>query len=212
MEDIVIVGAGGHGKEVAFLINKLPDYNLIGFYDDNRVGDIICNVPVVSKVSALKAVTSPINVVLGIAKPIIKQEVVKKLSLNSNITFPNLIDPRADLGINIILGRGNVVMTNTTFTADIILGDFNMLNIGSTIGHDVKIGSYNSIYPSVNISGCVTISNGSELGVGAKVIQGIEIGDSVIVGAGSVVIKDVKNYEKVVGVPAKKIGGLKNEA
>ncbi|WP_348921978.1 NeuD/PglB/VioB family sugar acetyltransferase [Enterococcus rotai] len=211
MKDIVIVGAGGHGKEVAFLINKLPDYNLIGFYDDDKVGEIICNVPVISKISELKAMTSPISVVLGIAKPRIKQEIVKTLILNSNIIFPNLIDPRAELGINIVLGIGNVIMTNTTFTADINLGDFNMLNIGSTVGHDVKIGSYNSIYPSVNISGGVTIFDGSELGVGAKVIQGIEIGESAIVGAGSVVIKDVKNYEKVVGVPAKKIGGLKNE-
>ena len=31
---IVIVGAGGLGKEIACLINDLLDFELVGFYDD----------------------------------------------------------------------------------------------------------------------------------------------------------------------------------
>ena len=39
MNDIAIFGAGGLGKEVACLVNKIneqePTWNMIGFFDDN---------------------------------------------------------------------------------------------------------------------------------------------------------------------------------
>ena len=39
MKDIAIFGAGGLGKEVACLVNKIneqePTWNMIGFFDDN---------------------------------------------------------------------------------------------------------------------------------------------------------------------------------
>ncbi|MEI5993369.1 acetyltransferase [Candidatus Enterococcus mansonii] len=212
MENIVIIGAGGHGKEIAFLIKRLSQYNLVGFYDDSKIGQVVCNVPVISNIDQLELANSPVNAVLGIAEPKIKEQIIKRLSRNSNIRFPNLIDPKAELGINIELGIGNVVMTNATFTADIKVGNFNMFNIGSTVGHDVEIGSYNSIYPSVNLSGGTILSNKAELGVGTKVIQGITIGEGAIIGAGSVVINNIDKHEKVVGVPAKRIGEVKNES
>jgi len=39
MQDIVIVGAGGFGREVKMLIDQINEkentYNILGFYDDN---------------------------------------------------------------------------------------------------------------------------------------------------------------------------------
>ena len=40
MNDIAILGAGGFGREIACLIDKInqnkPQWNLIGFFDDNN--------------------------------------------------------------------------------------------------------------------------------------------------------------------------------
>jgi acetyltransferase-like isoleucine patch superfamily enzyme len=44
------------------------------------------------------------------------------------------------------------------------------------------------------------------IGHGAQVFPGVTIGEGAVVAAGAIVTKDVKSYEIVAGVPAKKIG------
>ena len=42
MEDIALIGAGGHCKVIIDLINSLGNYNIVGIYDDNKKGKF-CN-------------------------------------------------------------------------------------------------------------------------------------------------------------------------
>lgn len=57
----------------------------------------------------------------------------------------------------------------------------------------------------------VIIGNDVWIGYGVKILEGIKIGDGAIIGACSLVTKDVKSYEIVGGIPAKKIGDRFNE-
>ena len=52
----------------------------------------------------------------------------------------------------------------------------------------------------------VRIGAGADIGVNATILPGITVGSGAIVGAGAVVTKDVPQFAKVVGVPAKVIG------
>lgn len=203
---IIIVGAGGFAKEIAFLISRLPQYELLGFVDDNlTLPSIILGKPVLGTIVDLMNYSEKTSIAIGIANPTIKQNLYHKLKSNPNLVFPTLVDPAALVGLQVETGIGNVLMPNTTFTADISIGNFNMINIGSTIGHDSIIGNFNAIYPGVNISGMVRVGDDNEIGVGTKIIQNIKIGDNNIIGAGSVVIRDIANRKKSVGVPTKVI-------
>lgn len=204
---IVIVGAGGFAKEVAFLLSRIPKYDLLGFVDDNylKLPKDILGKPVLGPISKLLSYNFEINVAIGIANPKLKKKVYEELMENPYLGFPNLIDPTALIGLDVKLGIGNIIMANTTYTADITIENFNMINIGSTIGHDTTLGNYNAIYPSVNISGNVTLGNENEIGVGTKIIQDILIGDRNIIGAGTVVIRNIESQTKNVGIPAKLI-------
>lgn len=201
----IIVGAGGFGKEIAFLLQSFPEYELIGFVDDesNIHGDKVVGKPVLGNIKSLMNIDKKTAVFMGITSPRIKEKIYQTLKGNTNLIFPNLIAPSALIGINIHLGIGNILMPYTSYTADIVLGNFNMINISSTIGHDAKIGDYNSIFPSVNLSGKVTLGDKNQIGVGTKIIQNIAIGNGNIIGAGSVVIRDIENHTKNVGVPAR---------
>jgi len=201
--EIIIVGAGGFGKEVAFLIKELSDYNLLGFVDDSidKLPDSICNKPVLGKIDYLDSYSKKIHIVIAIASPEIREKIYLKLSKNTNILFPNLVSNRALLGFDISIGIGNILMPYTTYTADINIGNFNMINIHSTIGHDVTLGDFNSIFPNVNISGNNTIGNKNQIGVATKTIQDISIGDETIIGAGSTIVRDIKSKTKNVGTP-----------
>jgi sugar O-acyltransferase (sialic acid O-acetyltransferase NeuD family) len=206
MEDLVIVGAGGFAKEIAFLVRNSTQFNLIGFLDDSiPQGTEVVGKKILGSVSSLNSWSKPLNVAIGIASPLVKKRIYCMLKTNNKLNFPNLIAETAEIGINVNLGIGNILMANTTFTADIEVGNFNMINISSTIGHDTQIGNYNAIFPAVNISGNVTVGNFTEIGVGSKIIQSILIADNSIIGAGSTVIRNIEKNTKNVGVPTRVI-------
>lgn len=207
MKNIYIVGASGFGREVAWLIEELEEWNVIGFIDDNNglQNTLINDIPVVGGVSFLNTINGEVNVVIAVGNPVIRKKIVEQLSSNSNIMYPNIIAKDVRVSKHIDLGIGNIICSGTILTINIKLGDFNHINLSCTVGHDVVMNNYITVYPSVNISGNVTIGNYCELGTGTKIIQGIEITENVIIGAGSVVVKDIIENGIYVGVPVRKI-------
>lgn len=211
MKDIVIAGAGGFGREVKFIIDRInkvqSTFNLLGFYDDNTdLPDTINGIPLLGTTEDLLNYNKPINVVLGIGVPNIKKAIVNKLSKSDFITFPTLIDPNAIIGDdNIQIKEGTIICAGVVVTCDIQIEKFVTLNLSCTVGHDTIIKDFSSFMPSVNISGEVLIEESVYVGTGAKIINQLEIGAETIVGAGAVVAKSLPEKCTAVGIPAKPI-------
>lgn len=212
MKNIAIFGAGGFGKEVACLINKLnekePVWNLIGFFDDGvESGTQISHFgKVLGGVDAVNAYNKPLAIVMAIGSSKTVRKIVKKIS-NSFIEYPNLIHPSFDVTDpeTFKIGKGNIIQRNCTATCDNELGDFNVLNGSVAIGHDTKIGSFNTFMPNTRISGEVVLGNYNFFGVGSIVLQQIKVGDDIRLGAGSVLMRKPKPGFLYMGNPAKKV-------
>ena len=210
MCDIVIIGAGGFGREVAWLIERIneetPKWHIVGWVDDGLEKGTLCGgYSVLGGIEYLENSKEPLSVVCAIGSARTRKNVMQKILKKENLNFPNLVDPKAILSSKINLGEGNIICAGNILTVDIQIGDFNIINLDCTIGHDVVLGSFNTIYPGVHVSGCVTLQDETELGTGSQIIQGISIGESVIVGAGSVVIRSIPRKSTAVGNPAKVI-------
>lgn len=210
MENIVIVGAGGFGREVRWLISRINDvqmqFNIIGFVDDGfEAGTMIDELPVLGGSDFLTNYQKEISVVIAIGSAKTRKSVAEKLMQNKNLVFPNLSDPSVVSSEKTIFGKGNIICAGTILTVDYEMKDFNIINLDCTIGHDVVLDSFVTIYPGVNVSGCVSIGNSSEIGTGTSIIQGITIGRESIIGAGSVVVKDIDGCGVYVGIPSKKL-------
>ena len=212
MKDIAIFGAGGFGKEVACLINRInekePTWNLIGFFDDNpeKKGKMVSHfAPCLGGLSELNAYREPIAIVMAMGNSNVIQRIVPQIE-NTNVWFPNLIHPNFTISDpeTLKMGRGNIIQGSCTVTCDVTIGDFNVLNGSVCFGHDVSVGSYNTFMPAVRISGEVRIGNSNFFGVGSIVLQQLKIGDAVRLGAGSVLMTKPKNGSLYIGVPAKK--------
>ena len=210
MQDIVIIGAGGFGREVKTIIdavNKVKKiYNFIGYYDDGiEKGTIINNFPVLGNLQDLNATDKEISVLLGIGDPTTKSKIIAKLS-SDKINFPTLIHPSVQISEDeVIISKGCIICGGTIITCNIVIGSFVTLNLMCTIGHDTIIDDFSSFMPSVNISGEVHIQEKVYVGTGAKIINQLTIGKSTIVGAGAVVSKSLPDYCTAVGIPAKPI-------
>lgn len=208
MKDIVIVGAGGYGREVQWLIERInlykEEWNFLGYVDDGiEKGKMIDDYPVLGGCDYLLNYEKEIYVTVAIGSAGARKSVVEKLGQKQNIRFPNLIDPSVLTSARYQCGVGNIICAGVILTVDYSIGDFNIINLDCTVGHDVKIASYVTIYPSVNISGCVSIEGMTEIGTGTNIIQGIHIGENTIIGAGSVVVRNIDGHCTAMGVPCR---------
>lgn len=210
MEKIVIVGAGGFGREVKMLIDQINlkehKYEFLGFYDDGfEKGTTINNNQVLGSIEDLANTSQELNVVVAIGSPEIKRKIVEKLT-SATIKFPTLIHPSVLIGDEFVsIGNGCIICAGTIITCNIEIKDFVILNLMCTVGHDTVINSFASFMPSVNISGEVVIHEGVYVGTGAKIINQLEIGRQTVVGAGAVVSKTLPEKCTAVGIPAKPI-------
>ncbi|WP_373687745.1 acetyltransferase [Clostridium tagluense] len=211
MKNIVICGAGGFGREVAWLIENInkvkKEWNIMGFVDNTPElkEKIINNYPVLGDESWFDGIWYPIYTVCAIGSSKGKRSWVERLSKNKNIQFATLIDPSVNISNVVQIGEGTIICAGTIVTVNIKIGNHVIINLDCTVGHDAVILDYCTINPSVNISGNVYISSMVEVGTGTNIIQGKSIGTNSIIGAGSVVTKNIPDYCTAVGIPAKPI-------
>ena len=206
-KDIYIIGASGFGREVAWLLEELSEWNIKGFIDDNESiqQEEINGINVIGTVDFLLERKEPTNVVIAIGNPKVRSVIYEKLKFNNNLLFPNIISKDVRISNTIKLGIGNIICSHSILTVNINIGNFNHINLDCTIGHDVIMNDFVTVYPSVNISGNVEIGSYCEIGTGTQIIQGKSIADNVIIGAGATIVKNVQENGVYVGVPVKKI-------
>jgi len=210
MDNIVILGAGGFGREVKMLIDQInaesKQYNVLGFYDDiTPKGTSINGLKVLGTVEDLNLASEPTLVSIAIGAPKIKKNIVGQLT-NPLLSFPKLIHPSVSLGISEeSIGKGAIICAGNIITVNITIGEFVILNLGCTLGHDTVIGNYCSFMPQSNIAGEVVLGEAVYGGMGVGIINQITVGNNVTLGAGSVVVKNIPSNCLAVGIPAKVI-------
>jgi len=207
MKKIVIIGAGGIGKEVTLIIDQInnfrPTWNVIGFLDDNpkNLGKVLNGHRVIGNVEFLNNLSSDIYVVVAIANYGIKKRIV--MNLKGKYKFATLIHPRVLIHNFMTVGDGTIIYEGAILTTDIKIGEHVIICPKCGIGHDSVVKDYVSLLWNVNISGGDTIEEGVLMGSGSTIIQNLSIGRGSIIGAGCVVIKDIPEYSTAVGIPAK---------
>ena len=209
MRALVIIGAGGHGREVLDVIEAInevrPTYEVLGFLAD-RDG---AHEPVVRRTSQIVGPSSLIDTIdadyiVAIGDPHVRAEIDSR-GIARGLVSPVLIHPDATVGSDVQFGSGSVVMAGARITTNFQCGRSLQVNVNATISHDARIGDYVTISPGCNISGNVELSDFVYLGTGCVIIPGIHIGARTVVGAGAVVINDLPSDVTAVGVPARPI-------
>jgi sugar O-acyltransferase (sialic acid O-acetyltransferase NeuD family) len=206
---VVIIGAGGHGREVAEILQHQArngdNLEVVGFVDDDQTlrGKKAGGLPVLGDWRWFEGVDrTEVGVICAVGSP----NICKLLTDRANglgLSLVSAISPQALISPSAHFGKGVTIFPNVVVNTEVKIADSCILNVNVTVSHDTMIGRYCNINPAVNLAGNVIVGEGCYVGMGAKVIQGISIGDWSVVGAGAVVVRDIPGSVTAVGVPAR---------
>lgn len=209
-ERVVIVGAGGFGREVLDIVEALnragASVTFLGFVDDGDVRDDLLTRRGVAWLGPSSMLpTLETGYVIGIGNGAIRRR-LDEAFLAGGCRPTRLIHPLASFGSDVRFGDGIIMAAGSRITTNIGLGRHVQLHVNSTVGHDSELHDYVSVYPGATISGNVVLERGVTIGTGANVLPGCRVGEGAYVGAGAVVTADVAPRSTVVGVPARPLG------
>jgi sugar O-acyltransferase (sialic acid O-acetyltransferase NeuD family) len=204
--NVVILGAGGHGRVVLDILRTAAVHHPVGFIDadTSRSGTDVDGVPVLG----------PVNMLAKLRRQDVRGAIVAigdnrvratyaELVLQSNLELINAIHPSAivsgtaKLGMNLMIAAGAIVST------DVHLAESVVVNTGAIVDHECRVGQAVHISPGVVLAGRVQVGEGAFIGIGARVTPCMKLGAHSTIGAGAVVIEDVLAHATVVGVPAR---------
>jgi sugar O-acyltransferase (sialic acid O-acetyltransferase NeuD family) len=210
MFDIVIVGAGGFGREVyqwAGPLFEKGNYRFKGFIDDN---------PDVGKSSeshmkVLGTIRSGKNqyeigerdrFIFAIGNIDIKKELIKILK-NHGAEFITFIHPTAIVADTVQIGEGGVVCPFALISDRAIISDFVMLNFYASCAHDTNIGKYSILSPYATMNGFSELEENVFLGTHATITSQVKVGANSKISANSAAMKNIPQNSFVFGVPGK---------
>ena len=206
--NLVIVGAGGHGRVVLDILRAAGQTRVAGFVDANPalIGRRIDGVPVIGGPELLPDLRSRDvqGVIVAIGDAGIRRGYAEDAA-EAGLELANAVHPSAQIALTARLGQNVVVAAGALICAHCQIGDSVILNTGCIVDHESLIGTAAHICPGVRLAGHVMVESGAFIGIGATVIQNVRIGFDAVVGAGAVVIHDVDPMTTVVGVPARAI-------
>ena len=201
MKDLIIIGAGGHGRVIADIAQKLGVYNTIAFLDDGAAKASM-GLPIIGKTADIEKYVKATDVFVAIGNSTVRGEFIERLlAMGANI--PTLIHPSAVIGACVEIGSGTAVMAGAVINPCSKLGKGVILNTCSSIDHDCIIGDYCHIAVGVHVAGTVTLGEKVWLGAGATIKNNVSICADCVIGAGAVVVKDITESGTYIGVPAK---------
>lgn len=208
VERLVVVGAGGHGREAVVIARAARDagrpLDVVGVLDDGRPDPAplaALGVRLLGGLDWLERDGAGCTFVAALGYPGPRRAVAAKAGARARAAV--LVHPSSTVGPDVELGPGCVLWPQVAATTRVRLGRHSHLNVGSSVSHDCELGSFVTVGPGARVCGSVVLEDDVWIGAGATVIQGLRVGRGATVGAGAVVVRDVAAGSTVAGVPAR---------
>jgi sugar O-acyltransferase (sialic acid O-acetyltransferase NeuD family) len=229
MKNLIIIGAGGFGREVLMMAIDNPcngaDWIIKGFLDNRshilhgfnlEASKVAYGMDFSEEKRARYKRDHPIlgdpltyepeegDVFLcALGDPAQRRKYVEPL-LAKGAEFVRLVHPLAAVSAYASVGLGSIIGAYVSLSPDCHVGQHVTVGYGAVLGHDTTVADWVEVGMHCLISGNVTIGSAARIYPGAIVIPKAHVGEQAVVAAGSVVFKSVKAHTTVMGNPARR--------
>lgn len=203
-DELLIIGASGHGKVVTDIAIKMNQWKKIHFLDDNDSIKNCMGIEIIGKSTEAFKYIDNADIFIAIGTNSIRERFHEKLA-SAGASIPILIHPNAVIGPEVELKEGTVIMAGVVINASTRIGRGCIINTGTIIEHDSVLEDFVHISPGVRICGYVKIGKGAWLELGSIINNHTNISSNCKVSTGAVVLKDITEPGTYTGNPAEKI-------
>ena len=198
-QQVIVIGAGGHGKVVADIVLR-SGHTLLGFLDDSQAVSPVAGIPMLGTVDCYARYPQA-SFVLAIGSAAARQTLSRKLT---GVNWLTAIHPSAVISpLNVTIGPGSVIGANAVVNPGASIGSHCIINTGAIVEHDNKIGDFCHISVGAKLGGGVCIGDSTWVGIGVTVSNHLCICGNCTIGAGAVVIRNIRESGTYVGIPAR---------
>lgn len=203
---LLVIGASGHARVLIDIAEKQGRYRVVGLLDDRTKlhGTQVMGYPVLGGRDLLGGADLPAHAIVAIGTAGPRSAWQAHLE-EHGFQLAVLVHPAAQIGREVQLGAGTVVMAGAVVNSGTRIGRGAIVNTGASIDHDCEIAAFVHVAPGARLAGGVRVGERAHIGIGSCVIQCLQIGADATVGAGAAVIRNVAAQATVVGVPARAI-------
>ncbi|MFP4979268.1 acetyltransferase [Paenibacillus sp. CN-4] len=203
MSNLLILGAGGHGKVVADIAASTNLWDNIAFLDSNPIATSGLDHPILGPFDDYGKFIDKYKYAFVAIGNNRRRIIWLNYLEEAGYKLPVIIHPFSSVSKYSIINRGSVIMPGAIVNADVKVGRGAILNTSCSVDHDCILGIGVHISPGARLSGTVGVGDYTWVGVGSNISNNISIGSDVLVAAGSTVIKSVPSNVMVAGTPAK---------
>ena len=209
MEKLVIVGAGGFGREIAATVGAInrrePRFDLLGFCDDaaGARGRVVAGLPVLGTIEDVAAGSAaPVRFFCAVGSNEAREKVAERGRARGWLAA-GIIDPSAVVGPRTEVGEGAYIAALCVVSVDVRIGRHAILNQACSLGHDAMIGDFAQICPGARVSGFAKVGRSAFMGSNAVLGPGGTLGDGSVLGASSFATREVPPGATAMGNPAR---------
>ena len=205
-ERIIIVGAGGFGREVLqWARHAWPSHvqKIVGFLSDDphALDGHRPTLPILGSPDSFEPRPSD-GLVLAIGIRGVRREVAERLAARG-ARFLTMIHPTAIVTDTAVIGPGSVICPYAVVSDNVRLGRCVLVNYHASLGHDAEAGDFAVLSPYATLGGRAAIEADVFLGLHASVGPGRRLGAGSVVSSNSAALVDTAENCLVYGVPGR---------
>ena len=199
MDEIILIGVGGHAKSCIEVVELNGSYKISGLISQNKIKEIkLLGYPIIGTDEDLPDLRKKFKFALIAIGQIKSPEVrirLYEMLIDLEFTLPVIISPNSYISSHSKIGFGTIIMNDVIINANSEIGNNCIVNNKVLIEHDTDIGDHCHISTGAILNGNVFIGKESFIGSGVITKESIKIGNRCVIGAGSVIKTNIKSNQ-----------------
>lgn len=203
MDEIVLVGGGGHCASCIDVIEQESKFQIAGIVDvPDKFGTTLLGYPIIGNDEELSKLAENYQyflITLGQIKSPQRRIALFEQLLQLGATLPTIVSPQAYISRHATIGTGTIVMHNSMINTSATVGANCIINSCSLLEHDAVVGDHCHISTGAILNGGTQVAECTFIGSGSVIRDNIRIGSHSLIGGGVSVMEEVPDNSFFTG-------------